>query len=157
MKQHERMAKSVEQLTELTKVVRASFAQQPHLAEGLLSDLGINSETREILEYIAKSPGQTVLMIADHFSKSAVDIQRCADSLKKLGMTSYVWANADDPTPSLSLEEKGRVSLNEVRRRERTLVAEIAKDFQQMPISEFKVSVILGNIARELSAEPSQA
>jgi hypothetical protein len=147
------MTPNSEKIAELTKAVRKSFEQQPHLAEGLLADLGMDSRARKILHHVARNPGQTVLTVSDAFTIPAVDTQRSADELKKLGMINYVWTPEDGQTPSLALEEKGLASLQEIQRRERKLVVEIAKDLHLVPISVLKVSVILGNIARELSSE----
>ncbi len=140
-------------LNEVSQAVREGLAQLPQLCDTLLADLSVDWASRIILHRIAFAPNQTVLTVADSASLPAVDVQRKVDLLKRDDMVGLVWVPEVDHTPCLELTKKGASTWKEMRRREKTLVAEIAKDVELSPQAERinRVNYILRDIASELS------
>ncbi len=144
-------------IKEVTLAVREGLAQFPRLCDTLLADLSVDWASRIILNRIALAPNQTVMTVADSAAMPAVDVQYKVDLLKRDDMLGLVWSPDVEHTPCLELTEKGATAWKEIRRREKTLVVEIAKDLEQSPPDECAVRVnhILRDIASELS--PSAA
>jgi hypothetical protein len=140
-------------INEVNQVVREALAQSPKLCDSLLADLSVDWTSRIILHRIAFAPNQTVLTVADSASLPAVDVQLKVDLLKRDDMIGLVWSPQVAQTPCLELTKKGATAWKEIRRREKTLVAEIAKDVESCPQNERlqHVNHILRNIASELS------
>ncbi len=138
---------------EVSMAVREGLAQLPQLCNTLLADLSVDWASRIILNSIAVARNQTVLTVADTARLPAVDVQRKVDLLKKDNMVGLVWSPEVEHTPCLELTEKGASAWKEIRRREKTLVAEIAKDVERSPRAEriHRVNHILRDIASELS------
>ncbi len=139
--------------SEVSMVVRKALAQSPKLCDSLLADLSVDWTSRIILHRIAFAPNQTVLTVADSASLPAVDVQLKVDLLKRDDMVGLVWSPAVAHTPCLELTKKGATAWKEIRRREKTLVAEIAKEVEGSPQHERMqhVNHILSHIASELS------
>jgi hypothetical protein len=140
-------------IAEVTQVVREALAQSPKLCDSLHADLSVDWTSRIILHRIAIAPNQTVLTVADSAALPAVDVQLKVDMLKRDDFVGLIWSPEVAHTPCLELTKKGATAWREMRRREKTLVAEIAKDVERCPQNERieHVNLILSKITCELS------
>jgi DNA-binding MarR family transcriptional regulator len=109
--------------------IRLGFNQLRALGDTLHQDFGITASMRAVMESVAEDGQQTVPQIARAKSVSRQHIQVNVDELVRTALGALKDNPAHRRSPFVVLTKRGQSAFKEMRRREKGILNNLAKEF----------------------------